>query len=96
MRKYKSNYCKPYIKKATPKDISNYLATGDTQCWSVKTINGKTHAYALVARGTDMVYAIARSKEEIKKFLIEDKHNGINREFNDFCNHMKYELRKVA
>lgn len=89
MKKYRSAYLKPYIRRKTNKDI-NYkgcdFRTYLRLCFS-------HFKYVMVQRGTSHIIACGRSKQELKKeiFIVRG-----NKDFQKWANNVKRIQQKAS
>ena len=71
MRKYRSAYLKPYIRKARKTDFNGAKANDLRTAIMMGIIEDEGHkAYVLVQRGTKGIVLIARSRRELEKLPI--------------------------
>lgn len=67
MRKYRSAYLKPYIRKARKDDFNGARANDLRTAIMMGIIEDEGHkAYVLVQRGTKGIISIARSRRELQ------------------------------
>lgn len=98
MRKYKSAYLKPYIRKAKKQDFYGSNASDIMVCIAMsiyKCYQGDV--YVLTQRGSNRVIDIAKSKEEIKIRLLavsNKKNNHRCKKFNSWRNRIKIYCQK--
>ena len=98
MRKYKSAYLKPYIRKAKKQDFNGVNASD----LSIAILMGMfadypKDVYVLVQRGSNKVVSIKRSREEIKRYVATigfQKRDHIGKKFNKWSNDVKHYCRK--
>ena len=92
MRKKKSAYLKPYIRKAKAKDLRYENAASarvigwQQACRCRCECRRRSKTYVLVQRGSNRVLIIRGSKKEVKDTLMSV---NTNREFNKWCNEIK-------
>ena len=82
MRKHKSAYLEPYVRKITKKDRNS------TNCdfFTAIRLVLPSSRYVLVQRGTSRILVVAHSKEDFKKMTF----NKTNRKFNQWRNKIKH------
>ena len=72
MRKYRSAYLKPYIRKARKDDFNGAKANDLRTAIMMGIIEDEGHkAYVLVQRGTEGIISIAKSRRELEESPIE-------------------------
>lgn len=87
MRKYKSSYGKPYIRKITPKDREN--TNCDFTTFIAMSFNSTK--YVIVQRGINGICACGKSKQQLKRsILVVNK----NKHFNKWANRIKKRVQK--
>lgn len=98
MRKYKSAYLKPYIRRAKKQDFNGTNAIDFRTAILMallKEIKNK-NIYVLVQRGSNKVLTLSTSKYKLKNkyavVWVEKKHKS--KRFNKWCNDIKHYCRK--
>lgn len=92
MRKYKSAYLKPYIRKIKPSDVNNKNCSMDVYIKLGLWEEGfERLKYIMIQRGTDSIMMVGNSKQEIKKSLLSVRKN---RGFNKWRNWIKNYCQK--
>lgn len=93
MRKYRSAYLKPYIRKARKDDFNGAKANDLRTAILMGIIEAEGHkAYVLVQRGTRGIISIARSRRELEKSIILVALKKMK--FNQWANFSKKQCRK--
>lgn len=96
MKKYKSAYLKPYIRKAKKQDFNARNASSISVCISQANYEGKK-AYVLVQRGSSSVILMSESKERLKSLIAVvgfKKNKKRMKKFNKWRNNIKHYCRK--
>lgn len=98
MRKYKSAYLKPYIRKAKKQVFYSSNASDIMVCIAMSAYeHHKGDVYILTQRGTNKVIEIGSSKETIKRRLLavsNKKNNHRCKKFNSWRNGIKIYCQK--
>lgn len=94
MRKYRSAYLKPYIRRKTKNDID------------YKGCDSRTYVrlclpwfkYVVVQRGTNHIIGCGRSKQELKRDMSkrDNKRFGYNRKFSKWSNEVKKWQQEIS
>lgn len=94
MRKYRSAYLKPYIRRKTQKDI-NYSGC-DSRTYL--RLCFPWFKYVMVQRGTNHIIACGRSREELKREMLEEENLvfGDNKNFKRWANKIKMWQQEVS
>ena len=93
MRKYRSAYLKPYIRKARKDDFNGARANDLRTAIIMGIIEGEGHkAYILVQRGSSGIITIARSRRELKKQIVPVAVGKMT--FKEWANSAKFRCRK--
>lgn len=91
MRKIRSAYLKPYIRRAKPKDFDGARAQSLRTAIRMALYEGQEKAYVLVQRGSSKVVEIAGSREELKRMPLACRlSRHPNKEFNRWRNRIKH------
>lgn len=87
MRKYKSAYLKPYIRRLRKSDKGADLRN-DIRIITADVLG---YRYVMVQRGSNLVTDIGKTKHEIKQHLLAVR---TNRDYNKWANRMKHYCQK--
>ncbi|MDB1923373.1 hypothetical protein ABHA37_08095 [Clostridium tertium] len=89
MRKYRSAYLKPYMRRKTKKDV-NYR---DCDFRTYLRLCFPHFKYVMVQRGTNHIIACGRSKQELKREIFIVKKNN---DFKKWTNNAKRIQQKAS
>lgn len=89
MRKYRSAYLKPYIRRKTQKDV-NYR---ECDFRTYLRLCFPWFKYVMVQRGTNHIIACGRSKQELKREIFAVRKN---KDFKKWTNNVKRMQQKAS
>lgn len=91
MRKYKSNYLKPYVRRIKDNDLKASSRDMDFRTFMRLGMSKEFgFKYVMVQRGAGIIQ-VGRSKEELKKSILVVKGN---KSFNEWANRIKKQCQR--